>query len=261
MMSKEILTTTLFILFRISLFAQYNATSTYLIKKRDIEDGVLPIVLKDSNGNIKSFEICNDQLYAIITLDKNIPIIDFIPVPKKYDKDSADCICNKVLNKGGHFEIDLTKRRFGRMTRYVELPYHDYTFGVGLMPFKYRFKGDSISSTVTSNLGLCLSVGQTSGYSIIKNSSITNVGFTIGPFLGITSVDLNKNSVKSPLNWEKDITNLAISYGLNTIMSRNKLGLLISVGLDYNIGQFANSWNYQNKPWLGIGLCTNLGNY
>jgi hypothetical protein len=261
-MKKAIVITPVLILLKLCLFAQYNGNFAYLIKKVDVESGVIPLVYKDSNGKITSFKMCNEQLYAVITLEKNIPIIDFLPIPQKYNKDSIDCICNKELSKGGHFEIDLSKPRNGRITRYVELPFTEKSIGLGVTPFKYRYKADdSIPSTVTTNLGLHFNFGRTWGYSIIKNNTITNVAFTAAPFFGVTSVDLKKNSVKDPNNWNKDITNLAFSYGLNAIASRNKLGFSLSYGFDYNIGQFANSWLYQNKPWIGFGINTNLGNY
>ncbi|WP_064198653.1 MULTISPECIES: hypothetical protein [Emticicia] len=254
---NKILTTLTLLLLVNSLFGQNRSNFHHIIKKAHIESHYLPLVYKDKNGKVQNVTVCSPKLDGIITLDKGVPVIDFWAIIDSEHADKPNCISKNT--ELGRFELDLSRKTVGDPTKYVIVPFTAWTFGVGTTPFRYRPKADSSSSTVSSNLGLSISYGKTWGVSKISPRSITNLSFTIGPFLGLSSVDLKKSTVKNPSTWKTDRTNVAFSYGINAIVARNNLGLVFSLGFDKNLGQDSNKWSYQNKPWFGLGINTNLG--
>ena len=49
------------------------------------------------------------------------------------------------------------------------------------------------------------------------------------------------------------------SSGYTVTIGRNNFGITLSLGFDMALGQNSTTWIYQNRPWLGIGVSTNLG--
>ncbi len=253
----RITTTFILLLFASSLLGQNRSKFHHIIKKSDIESGYLPLVYKDKDGKVQNVTLCSNKLNGIITLDKGIPVIDFWAITDNDFADKPNCISRNT--ELGRFELDLSRKKVGDPTRYVKVPFTAWTFGVGTTPFRYRPKADSSFSTVSSNLGLSINYGKTWGVSKISPRAITNLSFTVGPFIGLSSVDLKKSTVTNPSSWKTDRTNVAVSYGINAIVARNNLGFVFSIGFDNNFGQDSDKWSYQNRSWFGLGINTNLG--
>lgn len=159
----------------------------------------------------------------------------------------------------------LTDKRssLGLPTRVLKAPFRAVLFSVGTTPLRIRPKADSSMSTVSSALSLSLSGGYTWGYSMITGRAMTSYSVTLGPFIGVSTAELKKETVTTPKIWENSKTTTrvlpAFSYGLNVTFARNNFGLVVSGGLDAALGDMADSWSYQNKPWVGLGVNTSLG--
>lgn len=245
-------------IFATSTLAQNRSKFYHKIKKNDIDSGKLKLVYKYKNGVKKDILVCGKYLKGIITLDKGVPVIDFWSIAD--DKNSKDDSCISNNTELGRFEIDLTPRsKVGDPTNYIIIPFRAWTWGVGATPFRYRPKTETSFSTISSSLGVTINYGKTLGWSTISSRAINNFSVTVGPFVGMSSVDLKKSTVKSPTTWTTDRTNAAFTYGINSIFARNNFGLVLSIGFDNNFGENSKQWSYQNRPWFGIGINTSLG--
>ncbi|SHF27708.1 hypothetical protein SAMN05444377_1066 [Flavobacterium fontis] len=244
--------------FLTTTFAQNRSNFYHKIKKEDIDSGYLKLIYRDKSGASKDISVCGKYLKGIITLDKGVPVIDFWSITDDKYSSQANCISNNT--ELGRFEIDLTPRnKVGDPTNYIVVPFRAWTWGVGATPFRYRPKTEASFSTISTSLGVTINYGRTFGWSTISPRAINNFSITVGPFIGLSSVDLKKSTVKSPTTWTTDRTNAAFTYGINSIFARNNFGLVLSLGFDNNFGENSKEWSYQNRPWFGIGINTSLG--
>ena len=240
-----------------SSFSQNRSRFYHIIKRSMIESGYLSLVYKDTSGSIGNVSLCSERRRAIITLERGVPVLDFWQIVDNDYVDSASCLSKET--QLGRFEIDLSRPTVGHPTRFVVVPFRAWTWGVGTTPFRYRPKADSSFATISTSLGVSINFGRTFGWSTISPRTINNFSITLGPFVGISSVDLKRSTVKKPHEWQQDRTNVAVSYGLNASFARNNFGVVLSIGLDNNFGEDSNEWSYQNRPWFGIGVNTGLG--
>jgi hypothetical protein len=101
------------------------------------------------------------------------------------------------------------------------------------------------------------------GCSHITGRSINNYSVTVGPFVGFSTAELKKETVKTPKIWENNKTvnriNPAFSYGVSITGARNNFGFVVSGGIDHALNDMADNWSYQDKFWFGIGINTSLG--
>ena len=257
---KSNLTLFFLLFFTLNSHSQNRSKFYHKIKNSDIESGYLKLIYKEG-ATEKKLKICSKYLKGIISLDKGIPVVDFWTITSDNQYSDSNCITNQTpIQNGGRFEIDLdTRKKIGEPTKTIKVPFRAWTWGVGTTPFRFRPKNDYSASTISSSLGVSINYGRTFGYSRINNRALNNYSITLGPFIGLTSADLKKSTVKDPSIWTIDRTNVALSYGVNAIIARNNFGLVLSLGFDYNFGTDSNKWSYQNKPWVGIGINTGLG--
>ncbi len=250
------------VLYATTLFSQNRSKFYHKIMRKDIKSGYINLIFKKTDGTIEIDSVCSKFLKGVITLDKGIPVVDFWTI-KSSKSQREDCISNETkIGSTGRFEIDLKQRnKIGDPTLYVVVPFRAWTYGVGTTPFRYRPKNNQGPSTVSSNLGVSFNFGRTFGWSTISPRAINNFSVTVGPFIGLSSVDLKKSTVKNPGKWITDRTNAAFSYGLNSIIARNNFGVVFSLGFDSNFGIDSKEWGYQNKPWIGVGISTSLGSF
>lgn len=90
----------------------------------------------------------------------------------------------------------------------------------------------------------------------IGNRTKTNKN-TIGLLLGSSAVTLettNTNITTTQLQGDKEGTIGTVSFGLGYIKSWNKVSFGLFTGIDKGVGRVSNTWIYNGKPWLGIGL-------
>ncbi len=229
----------------------------HIIKKSAVESGYLPLIYKDKENKPQPVSLCSDKLYGIIRIDRDMPVVDFWAITNNDYASDLHCISKNT--ELGRFEIDLSRKKVGDPVRYIKVPFSGWLFGIGTTPFRFRPKTESLPSAVSSQVGINFSYGKYVGFSKVSQRAITNYGLIIGPFAGITEVRLEKGTVKNPDNWVADRTNAALTYGINIALTRNNLGIVLSLGHDHNFGKDAEYWGYQNKPWIGIGINTYLG--
>lgn len=229
----------------------------HIIKKSAIESGYLPLIYKDKQDKLQPLSLCSDKLYGIIRIDQGVPIVDFWPITNNDYATDPHCVSKNT--ELGRFEIDLSRKKVGDPVRNIKVPFSGWIFGIGTTPFRLRPKTESLPSAVSSQVGINFSYGKYVGYSKVSQRAITNYGLIIGPFVGITAVRLEKGTVKNPDNWVTDRTSAALTYGINIALTRNNVGIVLSLGYDHNFGKDAAYWGYQNKRWVGIGINTYLG--
>jgi hypothetical protein len=216
-------------------------------------------VYTDPNGKSHNLSVCSKFLKGIISLNRDgVPVVDFWSIENSLFDDNPNCISKNT--ELGRFEIQLEQRKtLGEKSKYILVPFRAWTWGVGTTPFRLRPPSGPSELTISSNLGVSVNFGRTFGWSTISKRSMNNFSITVGPFIGLSSVDLRKSSVKNPDSWTTDRTNGAFSYGMNTIYARNNFGFVASVGFDHNFGEDSKEWSFQNQPWVGIGINTSLG--
>jgi len=199
---------------------------------------------------------------CILSLDgKGGIAIDFWRIVDSLN-DNVDTIVNRKT-KTLSFVLTDSRKNIGQATKVIKVPFSALTWSVGTTPVRYRFKTDSSLSTVSTALSISISYGYTFGKSTITSRAINNKSITIAPFIGLVSADLKKETVTTPKIWDAakttTQTNVAFSYGLSTSFARNNLGLVVSLGFDHMLGSMSEFWSYQDKPWIGLGINTNLG--
>jgi hypothetical protein len=240
-----------------AIFGQGRFKLHHIIKRSAIESGYLPLVYKDNENKLQPVSVCSDKLYGIVRISEGVPIVDFWPITNDDYANNSHCISKNT--ELGRFEVDLSRKKVGDHVRYVKVPFSGWIFGIGTTPFRFRPKTKSFPAAVSSQIGINATYGKYVGYSRVSENAITNYGLIIGPFAGITEVRLEKSTVTDPDSWIEDRTNPAITYGLNIALTRNNLGIVLSLGYDRNFGSNSKDWAYQNKFWIGIGINTYLG--
>lgn len=253
----------LLILLLTSLSASSQNTKNfyYLIKKQSVDNGKLRIIYRDTNGVIQPVKMCYPKLKAEgLSMENGVPVFHFERIPSSEFDTLSNCISNNT--SPGQFEIDVKKKKVGDPKVVVKLPFHAWNWNISLIPYRIRFpqNGDPVYAEASADaLAVSVMYGYTLGYAKITHESINHYYLTIGPFAGLTSADLNGNTVTNVSLLAKDQSNLAISYGLSTMLGRNNFGFSFSFGFDASMGKSSYLWIYQNKPWVGVGVSTNLG--
>lgn len=156
-------------------------------------------------------------------------------------------------------ELKDGRQKISDPTKVLWVPYRHITSSINSIPFRYRAKrllADTVhaTGTVTTAFSLAISVGQTWGWSHITTRARNDFSFTLGGFIGPSSVDLKKETVKTPGSFVAGRTNPVLSYGITIILARNGLGVLLAYGFDNAFGKFGNDWIYDKMPWFGFGV-------
>ncbi len=244
----------------------------------------LPLVYVDQNKKIERvqpFSICSKKLFGVIRMDKQTPVVDFWtltspPVTEmRYGPSSNDqapvqwdCLSQttpigttteqldgKTVVKDYRFELDLGRSTLGQSTNLVRVPFRTFAFGISTIPVRIR-KG--LPSPATGQVNASVFGGFVWGNSRITHRGINNWAWTVGPFVGLSLVELKKPQYKNQGVYVVDQTLPAVSYGVSFIRSFNKIGFTLSFGTDRATGGNAKEWLYQNKLWYGIGVSTSF---
>ncbi|GAB3503690.1 hypothetical protein GCM10027341_33200 [Spirosoma knui] len=235
-----------------------------ILSRRSIEQleaGKIRLVYVAPNGERQLKTICSKKLNCVISLSNGVPVVDFWQIEASSDqfKGVDSCINSSSPLGKGRYEIDLLRPTVGAPTYVVTIPFSAVSFGVGTIPFRMRLKVGDVPVTTSANLSFVGSLGKTFGVSRVTSRVINNYSVTLGVFGGLSSADIKKATFRNPSNYVADQTNVALSYGLSATFARNNLGLIISLGFDNSLGKYSDEWIYQNKPWIGFGINTNLG--
>ncbi|WP_300025027.1 hypothetical protein [uncultured Maribacter sp.] len=163
------------------------------------------------------------------------------------------------------------------------LYFKELTLSTFTMPLKIRFGGKSkvtkrgineqtmrtiiidtlnnIDATFSSGFNVALFFGQSFGKTNLNHRNkignrITTHKHTIGGFIGTSAQTLTTSNTDGTLMEDdfKDRTIGLLSIGGGYIYSRNKFGIGVFAGWDLGIGELANIWDYNGRPYFGIGL-------
>ncbi|MEJ5104501.1 hypothetical protein [Chryseobacterium sp. MYb328] len=151
----------------------------------------------------------------------------------------------------------------------LSLYFIEGTVSAFTVPIKYRFKQPNVSeefssASLNANLFGGISFGMSSFFYRDKVGSVTNNHkLTLGTFVGSSVVELNSNNTSAsvdPLPNDRKIIKGLASIGLGIAYSYNKVNFAGFLGWDYAIGDEAEKWNYNKKPWIGIAIGYSLFN-
>lgn len=128
------------------------------------------------------------------------------------------------------------------------------------IPFKLRFKTDSIPSVVETsieNLGLFIGrKRETERY--FYSGRKTFHAISIGAFVSPTAITLNAGNTGGKV--EDEITQLGVSTGIGLSYTYNKVSFMfIPVGFDFGTSSKTGNWVYNGKYWLGFGVGIDTG--
>lgn len=146
----------------------------------------------------------------------------------------------------------------------AKIDFYEFTAASLIIPIKYRPKdGDNdIDDSFTTAFNVAVFLGGTIGQSNfhyrkkIGNKTITHKN-SFGIFLGTAAETLNASNTDDSANAPTDSETRTIglfSTGLGYVYSRNKLAIGAFVGWDFGVGSISNTWDYDGRPWIGIGL-------
>jgi hypothetical protein len=209
-------------------------------------------------GETKRLALTSDKV-GVVSLDKGIAIVDLWSITGNPGETSDATINNQTKLGDWRLEIDLTRKSLGEPTKLVKIPYEAWAFGIGTIPLRLRPPRNGLSAATSSQLTFVGNYNYVTGNSYITHRAINNYSISYGVFLGLATADIKKNTLKDANLYTTDRTNIAATGGVNVILSRNNLGLVISVGLDKGFGKQSGEWIYQMQPWLGLGIQTSLG--
>jgi hypothetical protein len=179
--------------------------------------------------------------------------------------DNTSC-ANGIDKRTGIDNLQIIDNRttYGDPTRVLVLPFQAINLGVNTIPFRIRQKakveetGLEVPATGTSAFQLALNVGYTYGLSKITTRTITNWSATIGGYIGPSTTDLKKETVKHPSLWTTNQTNATMTYGINLILARNNFGLVLAYGFENALGKNKAEWIYNGKSYFGFGINTSF---
>jgi len=127
--------------------------------------------------------------------------------------------------------------------------------GVPTTPVKLRFatttKGINVPFLATSNTSLGLSLAITKRF-----GGRNQIPITILLGTSITSIEIDSSTSQGQILTKTNASAFSPLAGL--MLSSNDIEIGLFVGWDLFSGELNQSWLYQNKPWLGLGLGINI---
>ncbi|PRX54407.1 hypothetical protein [Flagellimonas meridianipacifica] len=163
----------------------------------------------------------------------------------------------------------------------IKLNFQEITVTTLALPIKYRFRDDpimvlkesedgmepmieerEIPETFSTGINISLFGGYTFGSTKfnrrikVKNREIVRK-VTFGVLLGTgteTLKETNTDGTEEAPMGSDELTIGVASLGTGLVYSRNKLAIGLFYGWDFGVGSTSNTWNYDNRPWIGIGL-------
>ncbi|GAA4807629.1 hypothetical protein [Litoribaculum gwangyangense] len=147
----------------------------------------------------------------------------------------------------------------------IKLNFREWTVSGLTIPLKYRFKdndqniSEEFSSAVNANLFIGRTFyGKTSFFHRKKVGNVSNTWkWTGGLILGASTVKLNNSNTSAseiPIESVTEITKGLATIGFGITYSYNKINFGGFMGWDYSLGDDAEKWNYNKKPWVGIAI-------
>lgn len=152
----------------------------------------------------------------------------------------------------------------------IKLFFSEFNVSALIIPVKYRFKGkngleEEFSTAFNGNVFIGYSLGKTSFFHREKVGNKSNTWkFTGGVLIGASTVTLNSNNTSQSIDSLDENTEIVkgiSSIGMGLTYTFNKINFGAFYGYDYAIGNEAEKWNYNKKPWLGIAIGYSILNF
>lgn len=89
-----------------------------------------------------------------------------------------------------------------------------------------------------------------------QHSTVRNVGFDVGGFIGLGATAMNAFVTQDPI--PLDYTGMVLTSGVGCFTSIGGLGFGITCGFDHLLDEYGDRWIYQDRPWLGLSIGVNL---
>ncbi len=229
------------------------------IKKKYIPNtkGVVKEVTK-VNGKEITVErevLFDETFFTTLKVAKDVAVeIPNFKASVKFEEDKIYVNPWKISNEIYHLEFEKNRQS-------LSINFFEWTVNTVTIPLKYRLKKDeSIQEEFSSKFNVNLFGGFTLGRSKffhrkkVGNKTIHNK-LTFGLLIGASTTTLNSSNTSNadePIvdNIDKGL----FSLGGGIVYSYNKINIGFFVGRDSAIGEDSKKWNYNKRPWIGVGL-------
>ncbi|MFN8294591.1 MAG: hypothetical protein U0T69_00235 [Chitinophagales bacterium] len=206
-------------------------------------------------------EVYDSSKIAIVDPIHRIPIIKNDSVPDYY--------LVYIYEPDIDYVLDLENRKF------ISLRQVGLDFGPVTIPFKYRFGYNKDSININSEFDADLNVGFFGGLSVGRYRArydkysdgikeLSKIKFTVGAFINLSTAKLDSigtRAGKLPFKEKEERTIAVLSPGLGVMGVFYNFSLGLFVGFDCGLGKNAKNWNFNNRPWLGIGLGYDISSF
>ncbi len=152
----------------------------------------------------------------------------------------------------------------------VAFRFHAVSFGAITIPLQYRLpytadNGQEIDGDFATGPTAALYGGYTWGrarYTYLKhaeNEIQRERSFTLGGFVGVSTVEVDSASSLSAAEPVTGETTVGVaSLGITGLMSFRGVEAGLFIGMDFAGGSAGSKWDYDRRPWVGLGVGFNL---
>lgn len=163
--------------------------------------------------------------------------------PKKNNNELYSYISEETNNR--YFIMNLDD--FNKKTSEFNGTNHSFIWGFSTIPIKLRFKNDNAPFQYETGFSL----GVNAGYEFqFQSKNKQSIGFLLG--VGISAVNITPETVNDYI--DKSITTGAFTPSLGLVYTYESFQIGAFTGLDIIPGELGQNWDYEDKPWLGLGL-------
>lgn len=204
----------------------------------------------DKDTNVPDWFIHTDLIIEVYMSNGNIGYV----LVDKYDRDVIYEL--EIKNREVYTTIDKTTE-FSPLT----------------LPLKLRYGFTKNNIKVNDDFLADANLGAYAGFRIKKFSSrkeqeklisLPEVSLKFGPFLSLATISVDKSNSTvgtTPITSDETKSIGTLSYGVGIIVNIRNFNVGVFQGWESGFGSSAKNWNYNNRPFLGIGLGYNLDNF
>lgn len=219
----------------------------------------------EKDTKFRLWKVQNKSLEELKKLDWFIHTDSIIEVYNQ--KNEIEYYLVNKYDRNANYELKLKNREF------ISYRKKSVEFGPLTIPFKYRFGYSKDSIKVKQEFNADLNIGFFGGYRLGKYriryegdgfKQLANISGTIGGFLSLSSATLDKTSTtagKKPFTADEKSSIGVISPGVGIMLDVYNVNFGAFLGWDIGFGNESKNWNFNNKPWVGLGIGYNLNGF
>lgn len=227
-----------------------NITGKYYITNVDFVVDEYNILDARKLDNAKYIARSGTKFTAFEILENNKLLIKFWHYnnsTQSEPKNSIENLYNYISEEtnGKYFIINLDD--FNKKTNEFNGTNYNFTWGFSTLPIKLRLKNNNAPFQYETGFSL----GVNAGYEIqFQSRTKQSLGLLLG--IGISTVNITPETVNNYI--DKNTTTGAFTPSLGLVYSYESFQVGLFSGLDIIPGDLGQNWDYNNKPWLGVGL-------